>query len=329
MPAPVIAITNSKGGVGKTTLAVHLAAALSRVKFKKDADPLKVLLIDTDPQCNASEYLLGDQWMENARPNAREKNLASVYHRTLSGNRKAVNQKRDLLFSGGEHADGGPVSILSGKYANLHLLAGHEDLMTIETELQKRKDSGTIQGTGHRPIEYYDVLRDSCADLRDKYNIIIIDCPPHLYALTENALQFATDIVIPIVPDWLSTTGIRRLIYFLRENLSKFKQKSQTKIRALLFNLHSNAGEYQNHIRDLQENLEDWKSLADPKTILKKCEVWEGPARSSKVIEATRERKPLSSYSASEPARVAIMKLVVKFAAIIKENKKDTGGNAE
>ena len=159
----VLAISNQKGGVGKTTTAVNLAASLHTTRNS-------VLLIDIDPQGNATmgcgvakaeleysvcELLMGDAGLEQ----------------TL---KKEVDAGFDLLPANG-------------------------DLVAAEIWLMENNHLDSR-------------LREVLAPLRDRYDFIIIDCPPALNILTVNALNAADGLVIPVQCEYYALEGLSGLL---------------------------------------------------------------------------------------------------------------------
>ena len=162
----VITIVNQKGGVGKTTTAINLAAALAI--YEK-----KTLLIDFDPQGNASSGL----GIEKEEPN--------IYHAIIGDAQfEDIIRKNEFL-------------------ENLYIAPSNMDLSGAEIELVKEYSR-----------EYK--LKEVVSKCQDKYDFIIIDCPPSLGLLTINALTAATDVLIPIQCEYYALEGVTQLLTTIR-----------------------------------------------------------------------------------------------------------------
>lgn len=178
--ARIIGIANQKGGVGKTTTAVNLACGAAR-RLGRD----RVLLIDIDPQANTTHVLLGVEIAAGPR-RAGANTVREVLMDEVSA--EAAIQIVDLEEVLGRGKTHFPAS-------KLHLLPAHLELATIEALL-------TTQFRG----EYR--LSKALAPLLDKYDVIIVDCPPSLGALTLNALIFCEEIIIPVNPGEFALIGL-------------------------------------------------------------------------------------------------------------------------
>jgi chromosome partitioning protein len=204
MPPHTVAFINYKGGVGKTTSTYHVACSLAGHHKKR------VLLIDIDPQTNLS-FLCApyEDWKRHKDKSGTVKDL---YSKWLGKKPLAVKAKiwRD------------PIRVL-GSYRITGL-----DLIPCDVDLIG-EDLGGGQVTGTFPT-VESLKRNSEAFLRERgfiraiisevatdYDYVLIDCPPNLYLMTQNALAAADHYIITAVPDHLSTIGLS----ILREKVDR------------------------------------------------------------------------------------------------------------
>lgn len=167
----IIAITNQKGGVGKTTTAINLGAALAEIG-------MKVLLVDLDPQGNASTGL-------GIEPEERD---FTTY---------------DLLV---ENADLDRV-IRPTNVENLCLIPANVDLSSADIELIDNDKRSFLLREGLRQarMEPYG------------FDYILVDCPPSLNILTVNALVAANSVLVPLQSEFFALEGLSQLMMTIRE----------------------------------------------------------------------------------------------------------------
>lgn len=170
-----IAIINLKGGVGKTATTVNVAAVLAK-DYKQ-----RVLVVDADSQCNATEFFGGDPKLGN---------FAAVL-------RFQGNEEFDpLLFAVG--------SIQRSNFDHIDLLAGDDSLMDldltkVETQsLQTRILQIMLERVGPEALDLYDW--------------VLIDCPPAFNAASAAALLAAEEVIIPIKLDAFSLRGMTNMM---------------------------------------------------------------------------------------------------------------------
>lgn len=161
----IIAIANQKGGVGKTTTAVNLAASLAVAEKK-------VLLIDIDPQANATTSF-GFH---------RSDYEYNIYH-VLIG-RKKLSQ-----------------IILQTSLPTLSLAPSNIGLVGVEKEFYDAKTTG-------REL----ILKTKIEEIKDQFDYIIIDSPPALGSITINALSAANSVIIPIQCEFFALEGLAQLL---------------------------------------------------------------------------------------------------------------------
>lgn len=162
----IFVVANQKGGVGKTTTAVNIATALA-------LGGLNVLVVDTDPQGNASTAL-------------------GVEHSPGTKGTYEVLMDRIGII---EHAQPSPHS------PNLHVLPAAIDLAAAELELVNER------GREHR---MRDAMSQYVEESGVDY--VFFDCPPSLGLLTLNALVAATEILVPIQTEYYALEGVTQLM---------------------------------------------------------------------------------------------------------------------
>lgn len=187
--AHVISTINLKGGVGKTTTTVALAEMLS-AEFGK-----RVLVVDLDPQTNATTVLIGEQrWREL---NDAGQTLATLFTDALAGDSEPP--KFDLEKSLQRSAS--PVQAVR----SVDLLPSSLDLIDVQDRL------GTLPPGRFFSNNATDLLRRAVRPILDGYDYVLIDCPPNLGIVTLNGLRISDGYIIPTIPDVLSTYGIPQI----------------------------------------------------------------------------------------------------------------------
>ena len=184
----IISTINLKGGVGKTTTTVALAETFS-AQFQK-----KVLVIDLDPQTNASLMLIGEKkWFEL---NSKGHTLARLFTDALDPENKKFDLDATLQKK---------VSDVQSAHS-VDLLPSSLDLIDVQDTLAAAPP-GKFYSTN--PIE---VLWRAVKSKVHEYDLVLVDCPPNLGIITLNGLRISDGYIIPTIPDYLSTYGIPQII---------------------------------------------------------------------------------------------------------------------
>jgi chromosome partitioning protein len=192
MRGKVIAVANMKGGVGKTATVIGLAEALA-------ADGAKVLVIDLDPQANASICLAGDH------------QLAALIEdgRTIDGflDDRFLKKSRKADFDRCIHAQISNVWH-AGQPLSISLLASSPHLRLVERQLifaltKAKWDFDEIVSRLHS------VMREQLKQTRGNHDYVLIDCAPGISALNEVSIRLANMVIVPTIPDFLSSFGLQ------------------------------------------------------------------------------------------------------------------------
>jgi len=182
--AHIFCIANQKGGVGKTTTTVNLAAALALIGQR-------VLMIDLDPQGNATMGSGVDK-----------RQLQQSVYEVLLGETALAQARVSSVW--GEAA-------AKPNMPTYHVLGSNRDLAGAEVELVNLE---------HREKR----LKNAIAEVVHDYDIVLIDCPPSLSLLTLNGLCAAHGVIVPMQCEYFALEGLTDLVNTIKQvhaNLNK------------------------------------------------------------------------------------------------------------
>ena len=209
MTGKIVAAVNRKGGVGKTTLIIAIADTIVS-EFKAS-----VVVVDADPQASASIALIGPG--QTLKRSETERSLASAI-------RLLVNDAdADLApFIVGQ------VSRIKGRAeVPLALVSNGEELWDLEFELAQQAGIELAKQAMSRLL----------SQLRERYDYVLVDCPPGQTHTSSAALSMANLIISPTVPDRLSNWGLDGLQRYISSHMNGSSQKAffvATRYRAKL-----------------------------------------------------------------------------------------------
>jgi chromosome partitioning protein len=189
--AAVISMINLKGGVGKTTTTVAVAQVLS------SAFGRRVLVVDLDPQTNATVMLIGEKAWEAL--NREGRTVAHLFRDAMNGGGR-FDLEASIVPAVGSVGEVRGVSLLP---SSLELIEVQEQLSTMPR--------GPFYAAN--PV---DVLRQALAPVLDRFDYVLVDCPPSLGVVTFNGLRMSRGYVMPTIPDVLSTYGIPQIMKRVR-----------------------------------------------------------------------------------------------------------------
>ena len=221
----VISFINLKGGVGKTTCCANIAGEFAR-------ENRKVLVIDADPQANISTLLMGAKRYKDKF--GIEEEISQVYRNTIYqiflDAMEEIEAKKEFDFN---------TSIIKSvvrqtvqgrvkqPLAHLDLLPATYHLMQLEQKIVNYVRSR------------FAILDRFLEKIKNQYDLILVDCPPNIYTTTHNALYASDFYIIPVIPDYLSISGVPLLVNSLNRTIEikKEEKNKSVKLAGILVNL--------------------------------------------------------------------------------------------
>ncbi|KAB2951076.1 AAA family ATPase [Heliorestis acidaminivorans] len=261
--AKVISMINWKGGVGKTTLTLHIGIGLNR------ATRGRILLVDLDPQCNLSFLALGVEDYVNKVYKQKTPTLKSIFDGYFNDSKISAN---DVILTKSVNRSPGIV------YSNVDIMLSHQELVLLDLTLARSRKAGRDHKEETRnEIEKLAILNRVLSQIKDMYEYILLDCPPNVNLVTQNAFYASDYYVVPAIPDFLSTTGISLIKDYMKGFNKDFNGMhsyagieeiyNETKFGGIIFNMvdERNGGPKQTHAEAFKS-----VSLQHPGDVFKK-----------------------------------------------------------
>ena len=232
----ILAICNQKGGVGKTTTSINLAASLAHLKKK-------VLLIDTDPQANATSGVGIDKASLEQ----------SIYN---------------ILV---DEVDINNV-IIKTAYSSIALAGAEVELVSAISREQR--------------------MKNAIADIKEKYDYIIIDCPPSLGLITLNSLTAADGVIIPVQTEYYALEGLSQLMNTF--NIVRKHLNSRLDIFGVLLTMTDSRTNISNQVGE--QVREHFKGKVFETVISRTVRLSEAPSFGEPIIEYAKNSNGAKQY---------------------------------
>ena len=200
--AKIVSFINYKGGVGKTTTTYHVGCSLAYHYGKR------VLLVDIDPQTNltflCSSY---ESWKKFKKKNG---TIAKLYKKFKE--KESLNVKRFIWRTPVGHDRFTKIEGLDLLPCDLDLLG--EDLVGASFQIFSASGDNPfriLQKQSKQTLREWLFLKESLSEVENSYDYILIDCPPNLYMMTQNALVASHYYIVTTIPEYLSLIGLNIL----------------------------------------------------------------------------------------------------------------------
>jgi cellulose biosynthesis protein BcsQ len=185
---PILSLVNLKGGVGKTTVAANLAVAMNQLGWR-------VLVVDLDHQSSISQLLLSPGEMDELIVSRR------LIHQALEDSTDGLASFRQAI-----------VRVTVVPNSEIYLVAADEELGNLETAISQRWQVRITNDD----VRYRLRAILHSAEIAERFDFILLDCPPRLTTACINALAASDYVMIPVLPNAVSTSAVPRLLRWLQ-----------------------------------------------------------------------------------------------------------------
>lgn len=260
----VIGVVNQKGGVGKTTTAINVAAGLG-------AAGKKVLVVDFDPQGNATTGF-----------GVKKKSLENTMFDVVTGKCRPQD------------------AIIETRCKNIWILPSNPKLSDAEPILTNMEQKN-VQ------------LRKAVLQVKDDYDVVIIDCLPSLGVLAVNTLVACDTIIVPMVCEHFAREGLAQLMLTIKTVKQKYNR--DLNIMGIVFTM------VDRRLLSCTEIMNDIKNAFDKRAVFR-TEI----PRTVKISEAQSHGESILNYDKRNKGTEAYVKLSKEVLAKVKEMEKVKNG---
>ena len=206
----IIAVSNIKGGVGKTSLTMNLASYLA---FKG----ARCLLVDLDSQASLSfSFVTPEQWQLKFASNLTIKTWLESY----------LQKQQFSLASMIDEPAG--VNMALPYDGRVGIVYSHLGLFQVEQEIALSQSAPTIAMAKRKFVDVHTLIAKGLAEpiIQQRYDFCFLDCPPNLGLMAKNAILASDVVLIPTVPDGLAAIGLDTLMRGVTETLGDYAEFS-------------------------------------------------------------------------------------------------------
>lgn len=276
----VVSLINMKGGVAKTTLAINIADCLAKRHHKR------VLLIDVDPQFNATQCLMSPE-SYIAHLSGGGDTILNIFDRSSRIFASAVNSEGPIAPKNLEDIQVINISV------NFDLLPGNLELYRLEM--------APGEGRENR-------LKNYLREIEDDYDYIVIDTPPTPSVWMTSALIASNYYLIPVKADPISLTGIDLLKSIIEEKKENFRLNLDCAGLVLTLT-ESNTVVYRNAKQNLEQD-QYWSQYLYPVTLPKRVGIAQGQLDQMHILTGNNSE-----------AKTAITGITTEFTNRVEENE--------
>lgn len=234
MSGKLVAVANMKGGVGKTTTVVMLAESLATAGKS-------VLVVDLDPQASVSLCIIGDAYLADCISSGRT--LDFYLGSRIVDKKPLILESLIRTFASSTTHLGNPLSIA--------LLPSAPALRIVEREIisaltRRRKTLDEIEKL------LWGLFHAEFIKLRDHFDYVLFDCAPGISPFTEVAIRASDLVIVPTIPDFLSTYGLQAFCRMIWDNTGESALPSPQRLPHVLPTQVQGINQHKDRIKQME-----------------------------------------------------------------------------